>query len=296
VIGHYSSKGWVIDKAVSKTIGAGDHVLGLTLAGTTVSVTLDGAAAVSHVYNAVTTDGKFGLFCNTASSFDTVTVTATDSAFRIQTSQVELAGADPSMAGGGSTLTTEALAPVIQEAIDRWSSLMNLSAAQLQLLNQTNFQIADFNGMVLGNALEASNTIILDSDAAGYGWFIDPTPADDAEFTAGGAAAGDMDLLSVVMHEMGHVLGFEHLTANAQLSGVMAEYPALGTRTSLTPETIANRQEVTYCFDEATGEFVTLDKRYTTEELEAQALAFYVKPEEETVGAAAGANDWVVEV
>jgi hypothetical protein len=61
---------------------------------------------------------------------------------------------------------------------------------------------------------------MLDPTAAGHGWFIDPTPADDAEFVAqtdSGAllatpsspADGAMDLLSVVVHEMGHVLGLD---------------------------------------------------------------------------------------
>ncbi len=61
-------------------------------------------------------------------------------------------------------------------------------------------------------------TILIDRNAAGYGWFIDPTPQDDSEFTplASGAlvaqpqSAADRhaDLLTTVMHEMGHILGY----------------------------------------------------------------------------------------
>jgi hypothetical protein len=101
-----------------------------------------------------------------------------------------------------------------------------------------------------------------------------------------------MDLLSVVIHEMGHILGFEHQTANEQLSGLMAEYLTAGTRTSITRDTIAIRQEVTYYFDEATGQFVSLDKRYTADELEEQELAFYLAEEETT--AATSPSDWLV--
>jgi hypothetical protein len=260
-----------------------------------VSVTVDGQAAVSHVYNAVTTDGKFGLIATAASTFDTVKVTTSDNAFRVQTNHLEtMTAADAASAGGGSGLTAESLAPVIDEAISRWSSLMQLDAAQLELLNQVTFQISDYDGLVLGEALEGDNTIVLDSDAAGYGWFIDATPADDGEFAAGGTAAGDMDLLSVVMHEMGHILGFEHQTANQQLSGIMAEYLTAGTRTMITPADMTNREEVTYCFDEATGQFVSLDRKYTAEELEEQALAFYLDKEEAALPASA--NDWVVQV
>jgi len=292
----------VIDASVTRTIAAGDHTLGLSIYGTTVSVTLDNQAAVSHVYNAVTTDGKFGLLSTTASSFGLVKVTTNDNAFRVQTGSLEaVAAADASVAAGGSTLTTDALAPIIQEAITRWSSLMQLDAGQTAMLDQITFQIGDLAGLTLGET--AGSAIVLDIDAAGYGWFIDATASDDSEFTgfdstgilaaSSGTASGDMDLLSVVMHEMGHILGFEHQTANEQLSGVMAEYLTAGTRTSATQETIANRQEATYTFDEATGQFVRLDRRYTAEELEEQALAFYLAEEEATP--ATSPNDWLVQ-
>ena len=57
---------------------------------------------------------------------------------------------------------------------------------------------------------------MIDHDAAGWGWFVDQTPDDDLEFDDAGLAnesseaAGRMDLLSVVMHELRHVLGEEH--------------------------------------------------------------------------------------
>ena len=59
--------------------------------------------------------------------------------------------------------------------------------------------------------------LTLDDDAGGYGWFIDQTPDNASEFSAGsaahlltadpnGAAAGHVDLLSVIAHELGHGL------------------------------------------------------------------------------------------
>ena len=41
-------------------------------------------------------------------------------------------------------------------------------------------QVADLPGGLLGEAV--GKTILIDRDAAGYGWFVDPTPADDLEF------------------------------------------------------------------------------------------------------------------
>ena len=57
--------------------------------------------------------------------------------------------------------------------------------------------IADLDGLVLGQALGRSITI--DADAAGWGWSISQ-PA---------GVAPRMDLFTAVMHELGHVLGFD---------------------------------------------------------------------------------------
>src|SRR5262249_22388550 len=51
------------------------------------------------------------------------------------------------------------------------------------------------------------------------GWFVDPTPQDDAEFplraasAADGGPAGD-DLLTAVLHELGHGLGINSANGN----------------------------------------------------------------------------------
>jgi PKD repeat protein len=62
-------------------------------------------------------------------------------------------------------------------------------------------------------------TISIDDDANGVGWFIDTTPLDSSEFSTQltdtaykaspeSAAAGKYDLLTAILHEMGHALGF----------------------------------------------------------------------------------------
>ncbi|MBI2824939.1 MAG: matrixin family metalloprotease [Planctomycetia bacterium] len=80
--------------------------------------------------------------------------------------------------------------------------------------------MADLDGQALAETIDS--VIIVDIAGAGHGWFIDATPWDDVEFTSqsGGRlltalpntdAAGRVDLLTAVMHEMGHVLGLEHV-------------------------------------------------------------------------------------
>jgi len=128
-------------------------------------------------------------------------------------------------AGGGSpgdAITDNALAALADAAIARWAAT-GLSADQLAALDSVSIAVADLEGDQLGTF--DNGQIILDVDAAGHGWFIDPTPADDLEFpnAANGtdlltdpslAPAGDMDLLTVLMHEMGHALGLDHDPAN----------------------------------------------------------------------------------
>ena len=79
--------------------------------------------------------------------------------------------------------------------------------------------IADLPGGAVGQTV--GTTITLDDNAAGNGWFIDTTPWDNSEFLptsnpnewvakAGSAAAGKMDMLSVLLHEYGHALCIDH--------------------------------------------------------------------------------------
>jgi hypothetical protein len=132
--------------------------------------------------------------------------------------------------GVTEALTMAQLAPLFAETQSRFTAALGFQVPAA--LRGVSIQIAHLPTGILGEA--ARKTILIDRDAAGYGWFVDQTPADDAEFAdlAGtqrsSAAANRADLLTTVMHEMGHVLGYEH----SDSLDLMYPTLSLGTRRS----------------------------------------------------------------
>jgi sugar lactone lactonase YvrE len=111
--------------------------------------------------------------------------------------------------------------PLFAEALARWQA----AGADTNGLGTIHIQIGDLGGNMIGMA--SGHTIWLDDNAAGWGWFVDPTPRDDAEFTTPGSRGEQphMDLLTVLGHEVGHLLGRGH-----EAEGVMAGTLTAGTR------------------------------------------------------------------
>ncbi len=133
--------------------------------------------------------------------------------------------------------------PIVNEAIARWAAA-GLSAQVVDSMAKVKFLVNDLPGAVLG--LAGGDTIYLDRDAAGYGWFVDPTPAKDEEFARLGSGdqlqASDsgvidrMDLLSVVEHELGHLAGLGDLDWSD--SGLMSGLLGTGIRRNATPKEV----------------------------------------------------------
>ncbi len=121
---------------------------------------------------------------------------------------------------GETHLTQAELDAVVVAAIAQWEHA-GASAAQLAAMHATVFSVADLAGDTVGEQVPGNpGYITIDTNAAGHGWFVDPTPNDNSEFThaanAAGtdlytdpsnAAAGHLDLLTTVTHELGHVIG-----------------------------------------------------------------------------------------
>jgi hypothetical protein len=122
--------------------------------------------------------------------------------------------------GTAAMLTSADLNPIISAALMRLKETGLDSNASARLA-QISFVIGDLGQDLLG--LAGEGVVFIDDDASGLGWFIDPTPLADEEFqtaTFAGMQAsaaevlGRVDLLTVVLHELGHVLGFDDLSAD----------------------------------------------------------------------------------
>jgi len=120
---------------------------------------------------------------------------------------------------GGDVIGDELVQTIAAAARRRWSALP-LSSALRQRLERARIVISDLPGDALARVV--GRTIVVDKDAAGNGWYVDPSPLDDREYRRSGSTSRldateptptrRIDLLTTLMHEFGHVLGLPDLS------------------------------------------------------------------------------------
>jgi FG-GAP-like repeat/Putative Ig domain/Bacterial Ig-like domain/FG-GAP repeat len=138
--------------------------------------------------------------------------------------------------GGAAPLTEAQLEPVLQQAIAAWVA----DGASATLLNSVQVRIGTLNDNLVG--WTNGNQITLDATADGWGWNTNTSTADftttganGLQATPGSAAAGKMDLLTVVEHELGHELGLSDVDPATHPSDLMAATLPVGTRRTIDP-------------------------------------------------------------
>ncbi len=118
-------------------------------------------------------------------------------------------------------LGQEQLSLAVEQAILHWEAA-GLTAAPLAAFRDVQVVIADLPGLQLGMA--TSSAIVLDVNAAGYGWSVEIDPQDRE------TAASRMDLLTAVLHELGHVAGLADDYGAVDSADVMSGWLLPGTR------------------------------------------------------------------
>ncbi len=111
---------------------------------------------------------------------------------------------------GADATPTEPFEALLAQAIHLWSA----NSRDVSGLAGTRLAVTDLPDGQLAEADAGTHLITLDTDAAGWGWSLTATPT-----------PGRIDALTVIAHEVGHLLGFAHAD-----NGVMAEALARGKR------------------------------------------------------------------
>jgi VCBS repeat-containing protein len=253
ILGHRNPSGWFVDAVAAQTITAGtDYTLLVAIDNSPadgitppmVNVVLNGVSVAAYSYNfqmvAGPTQGnlQLGLLTrNGAASFYNLSIRGDDPAYT--------GGGTPQLAatpllGNAATVALRAdqLQPIITAAIQYWETSPSF-VQNVSVLTDVPFVIDDLPGQMLAQTI--AGTIVIDPTAAGYGWYVDATPFNDTEFNGGTGASGiqalpsspaygRMDLLTVVMHELGHVVGFGDQASVGPSRDLMSTSLPAGTR------------------------------------------------------------------
>jgi hypothetical protein len=136
--------------------------------------------------------------------------------------------------GAAVLLTQQQLSGEIQVALHLLQQA-GASSDQVAELSSAQYVVGNLPGNDLGLTYRSSNVVMISASADGWGWFVDSDPGHDSYYVNGTAlpgtpAADHMDLLSTIVHEMGHILGLPDRDLPNSSPMVMNEVLTPGTR------------------------------------------------------------------
>ena len=223
LVGHYTARrGWVVDFSTPQEIEPDqDYELRIVIKGLTMSMVVDGQTKPGFVFNGVVVDGDFGLFTSGGTTtFDDLTFKTDDPAYAEPEEGDALRATyyAPAEMVSADTLKLVQLDLVASQALALMAETV-ANTDQLKLLEGVGFVIKDLKGLDLGRTVE--NQVFIDSNAAGHGWSFD---------LKGEGSSSQIDLLTVITHELGHVLGLDHVAMFGDTQTFMNELLGPGTR------------------------------------------------------------------
>ena len=125
------------------------------------------------------------------------------------------------------TVSDNELRTIVSAAIGRWAAILT-DAALVQKMQHVKVEF-DVNHLLpdqwLGGTYTDIGVIKINVTALGMGWYVDQTPFADEEFAgqqattdlaaSSSTASGHYDLLTLVMHEFGHIIGLHDVDSRA---------------------------------------------------------------------------------
>lgn len=109
---------------------------------------------------------------------------------------------------------------VLDDAVAYWGT----RGWDTSVLDSVSFQLTDLRNNAIG--MQYGNTVYIDVNAAGNGWYVDPDTSTNESFQG-------MDLYTTVTHELGHVLGLSDVYMAANSDDIMYGYLHSGERRAM---------------------------------------------------------------